>query len=45
MVEQGAEQRVLQPQEEEGQNSLKQGQKKVAERQEGTEADWERGQQ
>ena len=45
MVEQGAEQRVLQPQEEEGQKSLKQGQWKAAERQKGTEAEWERGQQ
>ena len=36
MVEQGAEQSVLQPQEE-GQKSLKQGQLKAAERQKGTE--------
>ena len=36
MVEQGAEQRVLQPQED-GQKSLKQGQLKAAERQKGTE--------
>ena len=46
MVEQGAEQRGLQPQEEEGQTSLKQGQLKAAEKQKGgTEADWEKGQQ
>ena len=40
MVEQGVEQRVLQPKEEEGQNSLKQGQLQAAERQKETEADW-----
>ena len=45
MVEQGAEQRGLQPQEEEGQTSLKQGQLKAAKRQKGTEADWEKEQQ
>ena len=45
MVEQGAEQRVLQPQEEEGQNSLKEGQLKAAERRKETEADWEKEQQ
>ena len=48
MVEQGAEQRVLQPQEEDGQNSLKQEkqeQLKAAERQKENEADWEREQQ
>ena len=44
MVEQSAEQRVLQPQEE-GQKSLKQGQLKAAERQKGTEVDWEKEQQ
>ena len=43
MVEQGAKERVLQPQEEEGQKSLKQRQLKAAERQKGTEADWEKG--
>ena len=45
MVEQGPERRVLQRQEGEGQKFLKQGQLKAAERQKGTEADWERGQQ
>ena len=44
-VEQGAGQRGLQPQEEEGQTSLKQGQLKAAERQKGTEAEWEKEQQ
>ena len=45
MVEQGAEERGLQPQEEEGRTSLKQGQLKAAERQKGTETDWEKEQQ
>ena len=45
MVEQCVEQRVLQPQEEEGQNFLKQGQLWAAERQKENEADWEREQQ
>ena len=43
MVGQGVEQRILGPQEEEGQNSLKEVWK-VAERKE-TEADWEKEQQ
>ena len=38
MVEQGAEQ-------EEGQTSLKQGQLKAAEREKGTQADWEKEKQ
>ena len=42
MVEQGVEQRVLQPQEEEGQKSQKQGQLWAAERQKENEVDWER---
>ena len=44
-MEQGVEQRVLQPQEEEGQNSLKQEQLRAVERQKENEADWEREQQ
>ena len=45
MVEQGAEQKVLQPQEEEDQkNSLKEGEWKVAERRKETEAAWEKEQ-
>ena len=45
MVDQGIEQDVLQPQEEEGQSSLKQGQLWATERQKKNEADWEREQQ
>ena len=45
MVEQGADQRVLQPQEEEGQNSLTEEQLKAAECRKETEADWEKEQQ
>ena len=45
MVEQGVEQRVLQRREEEGQNSLKQGQFLAVDRQKENEADWEREQQ
>ena len=44
MVAQGAGQQGLQ-QEEEGQTSLKQGQLKAAERQKGTEPEWEKEQQ
>ena len=42
MVGQGLEQRVLGPQEEEGQNSLKEGRWKAAERRKETEAYWEK---
>ena len=42
-MEQGAEQRVLQPQEEEVQISLNEEQLKAAERRKETEADWEEG--
>ena len=41
MVEQGVEQKVLQPHEEESRNPLKQGQLRAAERQKENEADWE----
>ena len=44
-MEQGVEQRVLQPQEEEDQNSLNQVQLRAVERQKESEADWEREQQ